>query len=539
MEFLILYNSELQKDSYLYPLECDFLDEQVVLMFFSDSKYTLKDILKKENIDFCFEKEKEFLENDEYTDDITKVVLLKMYEKKYKKMIKSLDNLHDIEYTIKLDNIDDIDYINNFKTFIRNNNFLEKCKVKVRISENFDLSNGSYEKAKKIFKDFENISFYIDGNDNAISLNEFKNTIIKIDELVENVKKYNFSPFEQLLYTYDIVRNRVYKNESTNEDNSTSRDLTSVLFGNSIVCLGYARVYDAILKKLGINSRVVYLYPKDENKKNGHARNVCYVKDDKYGIDGIYYFDPTWDSKRDENDKTYLNRYNYFCKSKVHFNEICYIDSSFGLFESNNNYKIINKNKILTEIEKIKKTNLSNINLFELIRYKDDPNLIDMDVASFINHILQFTNNDKFLICGILKHYSLEYLNKLNNSKDKIINQMNKCIELYYPIDIDESTFFEALYNVRKIQYYNASDSYILDEKNLKKTTIGYVINCDVLNKIKCKNKLDSSDLVEIFKLKLAKNILKDKYKNENYDNKISEVKFTKVLSKILEKKKN
>lgn len=33
--------------------------------------------------------------------------------------------------------------------------------------------------------------------------------------------------------------------------------------------------------------------------------------------DGVYYFDPTWDSKKSENDNTYLFSYRYFAMTKV------------------------------------------------------------------------------------------------------------------------------------------------------------------------------------------------------------------------------
>lgn len=163
--------------------------------------------------------------------------------------------------------------------------------------------------------DTSNIYFNVVGNDKLISFEEYKATVKVIDDIVKDIEKFNFSPMEKIMYVYDIVRDKVYAEVDENEDKNISRNLSSVLLGNKIVCVGYAKIFRTILEKLGISSHEVYLYY--PNKNGGHARNEVYIKDEKYAVDGVYYFDPTWDSKKSENDNTYLFSYRYFAMTKV------------------------------------------------------------------------------------------------------------------------------------------------------------------------------------------------------------------------------
>lgn len=137
-----------------------------------------------------------------------------------------------------------------------------------------------------------NIYFNLIGNSELITFDEYKATIDKISTMINEIEKYNFSPMEKIMYVYDIVRNKIYIEVDENEDKMLSRNLSSSLLGDKIVCVGYAKIFRTLLQKLGITCKELYLHHPD--RKGGHARNVIYVKDEKYDIDGVYYFDPTW-----------------------------------------------------------------------------------------------------------------------------------------------------------------------------------------------------------------------------------------------------
>ena len=163
--------------------------------------------------------------------------------------------------------------------------------------------------------DTSNIYFDVAGNVNLISFQEYKDTIKAIDNMVQEIEKYDFSPLEKIMYAYDLVRNKVYVEVDKDEDKLDSRTLSSVLLGDKIVCVGYARVFKTLLEKLGIHSREVHLnYP---DRIGGHARNEIYVKD--------------------ENDISYLSSYRFFAMTKSAMDSIDngrFIDDKFPYFSS-------------------------------------------------------------------------------------------------------------------------------------------------------------------------------------------------------------
>lgn len=71
-----------------------------------------------------------------------------------------------------------------------------------------------------------------------------------------------------------------------------------------MVCVGYINLLKDLLDKLNINSTMLHIKVSDlnyeeENKdieKNGHSRILVNLNDKKYGINGYYMGDPTWDN---------------------------------------------------------------------------------------------------------------------------------------------------------------------------------------------------------------------------------------------------
>ena len=144
-----------------------------------------------------------------------------------------------------------------------------------------------------------------------------------ICDIYEDIKRTNLSPFEQSIYAYDIVKNRKYKKCDYNL--RTSRDLDKILIGDTIVCVGYSNFLNAILKCLNIKAIPLI------DIRRRHQCNLVYIKDSKYGIDGIYMFDPTGDRKRNDNND-YISNYkenDEFNKMNKHSIYCYYIISHF------------------------------------------------------------------------------------------------------------------------------------------------------------------------------------------------------------------
>lgn len=113
-----------------------------------------------------------------------------------------------------------------------------------------------------------------------------------------NIKnKYNLSEMEAVMLSFDVAR--------TIKDNCHY-------------------VFEQMLKLLDINCYTYHLY----GNRTIHSRSVIHIKDSKYDVDGIYFFDLLWSLKKDDQDDYYKYIYNYFAKTKSYFESL---DKEFGL----------------------------------------------------------------------------------------------------------------------------------------------------------------------------------------------------------------
>ena len=241
---------------------------------------------------------------------------------------------------------------------------------------------------------------YQNGSD-YVSFEQFREMYNKIIGTVEQVKKSNLSPLEQVMFVYDIAKSRVYKKNENNYDESCN--LHSVVKGDYIVCSGYSNYIEFVLNQLGFKvSSKVFSY---ETRQILHQRNMVYINDEKYGIDNIFLFDATYDSKKNDN---YLDNYKFFAKpcnffkqKKEHYYNDCDM-----VFEY--------------EYEELE-SKLSNIREYARI-------FLSVNQIMNANQNFEFNNKEKLL-------EDLKELKKISNS------------------GITKKQFIECLYNVRKFQY--------------------------------------------------------------------------------------
>lgn len=341
--------------------------------------------------------------------------------------------------------ISDIEYIHISGSYHDINNFINENKEllnkKIVIDKIVGYSKEEIKEIEDSFDTTENIYVISEGNKEAISFEDYKKTNDTIEKIVERIKQYDFSPIEQLLYTYDIVRDKVYEVEPEGESNRLSRDLTKALFGEYIVCEGFANIFNATLKRLGFNAKVIVI--NDKNSEYAHARNIVYINDKKYNIEGLYHFDTTGDCKRENMGNRHFNRYRYFAKTKT---QIRRYDDIFNR-DFDENY-MISKDTI----RKVKDINieedfiLGNGLDFKLIRnINDHSKLVD----------------DKIIIEGI----------KINESKKGLLSDLNRYMNMYER-PIEPLSFIKAFYTVRKQQYYEDPDKFPLSFDIIKKVLL-------------------------------------------------------------------
>lgn len=237
------------------------------------SHYNYEDLQTREEMLLMKDINNEELENFKF---LSSSISIKLFFDNYDNVFQVISKLEELQKDNKV-----IITIKNKEKF---NKFLLKTSLSY---ENIYIKLGLHEYHLKEYLKFEKI-------------------------LYDCVKDINhLSPFEKYIYIYNITKK--YKKYKENiKDKSESRDLYKILMNEYMVCVGFSHMLEDLLNKqnientdLSVSVDVSYDGEKlDEEifseakvaKKGEHARRYVYLKDEKYGIDGFYIADPTWDN---------------------------------------------------------------------------------------------------------------------------------------------------------------------------------------------------------------------------------------------------
>ena len=382
---------------------------------------------------------------------------------------------------------------------ITNDNLHNPCLMSLEINKIHD-----------VFKSSKNILLEIDGNNSPETISNCMKSMQIIDDFVSEVKSLNLSPIEQLMYVYDWVRDSVYKMEDKTDEKSVSRDLSSALLSGKIVCLGYSNIFNIVAKKLGFNAEVFYLENKT-NEKRGHSRNIVYIKDDKYDIDGVYLFDTTWDSKKDGN--SFLNKYLYFAKT---FDELKNIDERMNLVSTD--YSLLDDHIFTSIIESF-----------------EEKGVFDMDInhVKMINKLSKLIDKKRNLInelAIVAKRQGIVIPFNTDMDEEYILDKLYEYAELINtPIYAEK--LLDILYNVRQVQYYKDPNKYPFD--------VDYFYLCACNSNWQFNNVPDAAFLhmIGLYNKSLNKPGMKKYVEDSHVDKRIAQVKLSKTLKMLLEKK--
>lgn len=183
-------------------------------------------------------------------------------------------------------------------------------KEKTQLEEIIDVTSSnkviirrffSYTKEEYIHlnEKYDNVYFSV-ANTYETSINNliFREEIM--ENIINEVNNYNLSPLEKYMYLYNIVKMyKEYKETKYNIHPELSRYSEYTLFNDYMVCVGYATLLEELVERLNDKNVLCSTYGcriLDDGENNGHCRCLVRIKDEKYGIDGIYISDPTWDS---------------------------------------------------------------------------------------------------------------------------------------------------------------------------------------------------------------------------------------------------
>lgn len=370
-------------------------------------------------------------------------------EELFKYSLEAMNTLLNSEFDV-LNNCNSvtINQGENVISYLENNPILLE---KVLCLDNvFKISHDDLEPVIREFAEYKDkIYVLVDGNSKPVKISEYEKTVLAIDDIVAKINKYNLSPIEQIMYAYDLVRDRVYQLEDDGEDYSVSRDISSVLFGDKIVCVGFAEIFSKVLDALNIRNVLFTIV----GRKSGHMRNAVYVNDSKYDIHGVFFFDPTWDSQREKGSINYLNSYKYFCRTKDEIDSLSpnYRDQTFSGY----------KEELIWEFEDI----VDEKGIHE----------VPASMVRIINEICKFIDgDDKELISPFIirKDDIIPDYMKDNYDFEKIMSGLERYRRLFYDAYLKPEVFLEALYNVRKIEYYEEPNKYPFDVESFRKIMV-------------------------------------------------------------------
>lgn len=335
------------------------------------------------------------------------VVEIKKNEDKCHLTINQVKNISDVEYLLSE---------------------LEKNNYEIGLI-NLNLENKTYDDIIKLKFIEKKYNLKINYSNSLLEANaeDFIMMRSTIDYYKELILENDLSPLEKATYAYDLIKSFKYEEVKEDEDKAKSRNIHSIIKEGKIVCVGYATFYAQLMKELGIDGYAFSTIVPIGEEKFGHERTILNIKDSKYGINGSYAFDPTWDSAKNvvkvideqgkeklkslydeelkDNEKiikTYndLQLYRYFLVSRENYQKkfvgekmpMLYKDNYYGNEEITKDN--ISDNQLLDKLEfpidKFK-TLIANVKICEGFKKEEIAKLLDeiIEVNGFENKIEQ------------------------------------------------------------------------------------------------------------------------------------------------------
>ena len=110
-----------------------------------------------------------------------------------------------------------------------------------------------------------------------------------IDYYKQVITEADLSPLEQITMAYDIIKSFYYQD-------SINSQVSQVVNTGAFRCRGFVQFFNRLLKELGIKTRRFGVDTKEGALRDAHARGIALVYDEKYQKNGVFVFDPTFDS---------------------------------------------------------------------------------------------------------------------------------------------------------------------------------------------------------------------------------------------------
>ena len=316
------------------------------------------------------------------------------------------------------------DIVTKLKSLGKNNKIIIGMKFKYYLNE--VIFNPA-------FNDNENI--VIEDLFNSYSAKDYIKFESLLYKVVEPAK--DLSPFEKYIYAYNIVKN--FKEYKESKRKLLSRELYDILENEYIVCVGFCELLSDLLFKLNIpnvNFGIGGKNKKDNSPWN-HERLYVNIKDEKYGINGFYVSDPTWDNDLEVDYYNHLALTNKEAKLECEFTYDAY-ESEFEIFDA------LSLDEIYAKLNKL----LEDGKIGDLCKRIKN---LDIDYYDYLIITYDIFNTIKELGLNYYNYLNNKY--DINNTDDKMIKDLSMYIYNHINNEVLGDTIMSAVEVVYRHSY--------------------------------------------------------------------------------------
>ena len=194
---------------------------------------------------------------------------------------------------------DDLESIRKGLEYIKQNDIKQDLTIILRQGELDEfLISDNIEFFQELMKNNTNLNFKYNNGQQIFNLEKVLQDEETMQQIVTDIKDKNLSPLEQAVAVYDISKTfKPYKYEGKEDGTAASRSFFEYMNNNYMVCAGYADLIVNLGHRLNAQYAEISLgtIRKADNRLEGHGRNYINIVDPKYGIDGFYALEPTWE----------------------------------------------------------------------------------------------------------------------------------------------------------------------------------------------------------------------------------------------------
>ena len=327
-----------------------------------------------------------------YNTDQTRLIIRQWAKGNLAELIKQNIHQKNVNFIFELDDYQDGSIFSEiFDALEQNDIKVENCNFMIETPQDKPFSAKDWQ----LFRNFDT-NLHKHGSELCFkemtvvwTMDEVENANAKIQTTIDEINSANLSPLEQLVKAFKTVSNKVYTEASEDESFLLSRSLYGIMNTDRIVCVGYANWLLEIVSGLENPNLVCQKISTVVNGKqtsNGHSSNMIYIKDEKYGIDGMFYTDACFSSITHQNAEHDLVYFLLPIDDLKQHNSRQFIprdENPFFCFLSNDEpniaiqpYLFSNAQKTFSKIPQLK---------YEELREKFANNLLDKSSTAIIN----------------------------------------------------------------------------------------------------------------------------------------------------------